>query len=128
MGGCGASSGISDSGKVYGTEYTTLHKSGNIEFVKHNEGSTTAPLETMTKGRVYVTVDNENDLKSISYYDKNNKRYKQIDLDHFHRIDGIPEKPHTQYGYYHQGKATVLTSKERKMVDRTIRIWQNINR
>ena len=32
MGGRGASSGLSDKGKKYGSEYTTLHQSGNIKF------------------------------------------------------------------------------------------------
>ena len=32
MGGRGSSSGISDKGRKYGTEYTTLHESGNTKF------------------------------------------------------------------------------------------------
>ena len=52
MGGRGASSGISKKGKIYGSEYHTILKSGNIKFVKYNEGNTTAPMETMTKGRI----------------------------------------------------------------------------
>lgn len=35
--------------------------SGNIEFVKYSmSGATTAPLETMTSGRVYATVNEAN--------------------------------------------------------------------
>lgn len=34
MGGRGASSGVSDSGKPYGSEYNTVYQSGNIKFVK----------------------------------------------------------------------------------------------
>ena len=33
MGGRGASSGMSDKKKIYGTEYETLHRAGNIKFV-----------------------------------------------------------------------------------------------
>lgn len=47
MGGRGSSSGMSDSGKKYGTEYTTLYQSGNIKFVRYKNGSATAPVETM---------------------------------------------------------------------------------
>ena len=69
MGGRGASSGVSNKGHKYGTEYRTLLKSGNIKFVKSNEsGSTKTPMETMTKGRVYVTVNNKNELTAITYY------------------------------------------------------------
>lgn len=62
MGGRGSSSGISDKGKKYGTEYRTVYQSGNIKFIKINKGAATAPMETMTKGRVYVTLDNKDNL------------------------------------------------------------------
>jgi hypothetical protein len=58
MGGRGFSSGISDKDKKYGTEYHTVYQSGNIKFIKINEGAVTVPIETMTKGRVCVTLDN----------------------------------------------------------------------
>lgn len=89
MGGRGSSSGISDKGKKYGTEYHTVYQSGNIKFIKINKGNITPPFKTMTKGRIYVTVSNQDKLKSIIYFDKHNKRYKQVDIDHPHRIDGI---------------------------------------
>ena len=56
MGGRGSSSGISDKGKVYGTEYSSVYESGNIKFLVINSGNPTAPMETMTNGRVYVTL------------------------------------------------------------------------
>ena len=59
MGGRGSSSGVSVKGKAYGTEYTTLHESGNIKFVRYNDSkSSKTPIETMTNRRVYVTIDN----------------------------------------------------------------------
>lgn len=127
MGGRGASSGISDKGKIYGTEYSTLLKSGNIKFVKSNKtGSTKTPMETITKGRVYVTVNNKDELTAITYYDNDGKRTRQIDLQKAHK--GI--KPHTHHGYEHnendsQKGASQLTSEERKMVDRINKIWYN---
>lgn len=126
MGGRGASSGMSDKGKPYGTEYHTLLQDGNIKFVAINEGAPTAPLETMTKGRIYVTVnEKENSLKSITFYDNNNKRYKQIDLDHYHKIDGKSEKPHIQMGYFHNGKASKLSDEDSALVDRVFIKWYN---
>ncbi len=123
MGGRGASSGISKKGKIYGSEYHTILKSGNIKFVKYNEGNTTAPMETMTKGRIYVTLDYKEEPKFITYYDKTNKRYKQIDLDHSHKdIKGI----HKHLGYEHNEKGTkLLNTKEEKMVDRILKTWYN---
>ena len=62
---------MSDKDKKYGTEYKTVHKVGNIKFVTQNEqGSQKTPMETMTKGRVYVLIDkNKNTPKSIVYFD-----------------------------------------------------------
>ena len=129
MGGRGASSGRSDKGKKYGTEYKTIHEVGNIKFVVQNEqGSQKAPMETMTKGRVYVFIDkNKNAPKSIVYFDAKNKRNKQIDLDHVHK--GM--KPHTHHGYNHaeheksKKGATNLTPKERKLVEKVKKEWYN---
>ena len=124
MGGRGASSGVSVSGKRYGTEYKTLYKSGNIKFVRYNDSDEAkVPMETMTKGRVYVTVNRQDKLKSISYYDKSNKRYKQIDLDHDHNdIKGV----HTHWGYFHKENGTTHpTDKEKNMVDRVTELWYN---
>jgi hypothetical protein len=98
MGGRGASSGVSDSGKPYGSEYNTVYQSGNIKFVKQvNASNAKAPMETMTRGRVYANVNDKNEISSISYYDNSNKRTKQIDLTHDHQN----MKPHTHHGYYH---------------------------
>lgn len=117
---------MSRSGKPYGTEYRTVYRSGNIKFVKVNSGNTTPPMETMTKGRVYVTVNNKDRIKSITYYDKNGKRYKQIDIDHNHYIDGKPENPHKHKGYEHEEKGThYLSEKEEKMLDRVKKTWYN---
>lgn len=124
MGGRGSSGGKSVSGKPYGSEYHSVYQSGNIKFVVKNEGSPSAPMETMTKGRVYVTVNKKNELKNISYYDKNNKRFKQIDVDHYHKIEGKAEKPHRHTGYLHNEKGDkILSSKEEKMLDRIIKTW-----
>ena len=129
MGGRGASSGMSDKDKKYGTEYKTVHKVGNIKFVTQNEqGSQKTPMETMTKGRVYVLIDkNKNEPKSIVYFDAKNKRNKQIDLDHVHK--GM--KPHAHHGYNHaeheksKKGATNLTPKERKLVEKVKKEWYN---
>ena len=129
MGGRGASSGISKHGKKYGTQYKTIIASGNIKFVQLRKGAQESLLETRTKGRVYVLVG-VNGPKGIMYYDNNLKRSKRIDLDHSH--NGM--KPHTQHGYYgndsYNGKfgATKLTTKEKKMVARVKRLWDNYTR
>lgn len=116
MGGRGASSGMSEKQKKYGTEYSTVHQSGNIKYVTQNAGgSQKTPMETMTKGRVYVLIDkNKNAPKSIVYFDKDNKRSKQVDLDHEHQ----KMRPHTHHGYNHaeyeisKKGASKLTTKE----------------
>lgn len=117
MGGRGASSGMSDKGKPYGTEYTTLHQSGNIKFVQYNDStSAKTPMETMSKNRIYATVNSKNELRSVTYYDENNKRYKQIDIaGRPHKINGKETIPHTHYGYIHDENGTKeLTSIEKE--------------
>lgn len=127
MGGRGARFGISDSGKEYGTEYSTLYVSGNIKFVRYNETkSSKAPMETRTKGRVYVTVNADDVPATISYYDKENKRVKQIDL--LKRHNNL--MPHIHHGYEHNENdgikgATRLNSKEKAMVENVAKIWEN---
>ena len=97
MGGRGSGSGKSDAGKIYGTEYKSLLTYGNVKFVVRLDNSAAAPMETMTNNRVYVTLSPEGNPKYISYYDKANKRKKQIDLDKPHH--GV--SPHTHHGYEH---------------------------
>lgn len=125
MGGRGSSSGMSDKGKPYGSQYHTVLKSGNIKFVEANDRHSESLFETQTKGRVYVTVGG-NDFLKITYYDHQNKRAKQIDLNHVHK--GM--KPHTHHGYNHNENdsakgASNLTTEEKKMVERVKQIWYN---
>lgn len=125
MGGRGASSGMSDHGNKYGSQYKTLLRFGNVKFVQKNSRTSETLMETMTKGRVYVTVGG-NDLLQVIYFDQKIKRNKTIDLSHTH--DG--KKPHTHHGYNHneydsaKGYAN-LTTKEKKMVERISKIWYN---
>ncbi|HGA0129085.1 TPA: hypothetical protein ACGP1A_001461 [Streptococcus agalactiae] len=129
MGGRGASSGISEKRKKYGTEYHSLFTSGNMKFIVQNEDSSqTAPMETMIKGRVYALIDkNKNIPKNITFFDKSNKRSKQIDLDHEHK----KLQPHVHHGYEHSEfensklGASKLTKKELKLVERVNNEWYN---
>lgn len=118
MGSRGAASGT---GKhPYGSEYKTVLQDGNIKFVKYRlADNAKAPLETQTKGRVYVTVNNDNELSFISYYDREGKRSKTIDLLHAH--DG--KSPHSHTGYEHNGKAEDLTDDEKKLLARVRKAW-----
>lgn len=133
MGGRGASSGgrrLKDGAYLpYGSEYKSVYQSGNIKFLVPTNGQVKAPLETMTKGRIYVTIGSDGDPRYISYHDKHNKKNKQIDIKGIaHTINGKRELPHTHKGYYHNEKGDfVLSTKERKMVDRVLKTWYNQN-
>lgn len=125
MGGRGSSTGIGVNGKPYGTEYKSLLTSGNIKFVVRRDNSASAPMETMTRNRVYVTLSPQGEPKCISYYDRDNKRKKQIDLDKPHQ-DVLP---HTHHGYLHRENDSAkgfahLTPKEEAMVTRITKIWE----
>lgn len=76
-------------------------------------------METMTSGRVYAVVC-RGEVKSIVYFDNQNKRSKQIDLADHHGIS-----PHTHICYLHNedspnGKPVRLSTDERKIVDRVL--------
>lgn len=128
MGGRGASSGTSAKGNAYGSQYHAVYQSGNIKFVTKNARDSETLMETMTRGRVYVHVEG-GDIKSIVYFDNDNKRSKQIDLDHVHKGGS----PHTHHGYYHNENdsakgAAKLTTEEVEMVDRVHSLWDNRKR
>lgn len=125
FGGRGASSGISEKGNKYGSQYKTIKKVENIKFLKAKHKNAESLFETKTKGRIYVLINDKDKITKIYYYD-NNKRKKSIDLLHSHE-DMIP---HTHHGYVHNendGKkgATALTNKEKKMVEKVYKIWYN---
>ena len=120
MGGRGASSGTSARGRKYGTEYRSVLTVGNIKFVTKTDRSSETLVETKTQGRVYVHVEVE-DIKSIVYFDKDNKRVKQIDLDHMHQ----KTSPHAHEGYNHDVFRKNLTTEERAMVDRVKKAWED---
>ena len=84
-------------------------------------------METMTKGRVYATINEQGKVKAITYYDKHNKRYKQIDVIGMkHEVAGKKIIPHTHKGYEHDEKGTKAPSaKQRKMIDRILKTWEN---
>ena len=100
-----------------------------IKFVKYNDSKLAkTPLETMTKGRIYVTVNNENKLKSITFYDENGKRNRQIDMSgRPHYIDGKKRYVHTHLGYEHEehGGTKNITSDEWRLIRRIKHTWYN---
>lgn len=127
MGGRGARSGMSKHGNPYGSQYHSLLTSGNIKFVEKNSRDSETLMETMTPGRVYVHVE-KGELKSVVYFDKENKRVKQIDLDHPHRP--LFKDAHVHHGYFHNENdsskgAAKLAGDEVRMVERIKRIWDN---
>ncbi len=58
------------------------------------------------------------------YFDNSGLRSKQIDLDHAH----LGVSPHAHDGYFHSEFRKNLTTEERAMVDRVIRIWEDYKR
>ena len=124
MGGRGASSGYSFSGKKYGTEYKTVAQFGNVKVVKQidEKAAITAPMETIHKGRVYATLDHENDIKHITFYDDEGDRSVQIDVKGPKHAGMLP---HAHVGYEHNEIADRgLTPKEEKIVKSILDSWE----
>lgn len=125
MGGRGSSSGISNKGEKYGTEFTELAREGNIKILRYNGNNSKVPMETMTNNRVYGIVNQKGELRNIVYYDRLNKRRKQIDIGHPH---GKYQGEHTHHGYEHSENGTTgITPKERRMIERVRRLLDKHN-
>lgn len=124
FGGRGASSGVSDKGHKYGTDYKTIFQSGNIKFVVKARKDAEELEETMTKGRVYVLMNNKNEPGYIIYFNNELKRNRRIDIKSFHK--GMkPHNHHFEEQIEMNGKkgASKLDIKESKMVDRVNNLW-----
>lgn len=69
-------------------------------------------------------------FKNITYYDKREKRYKQVDIGHAHAVNSVSTEPHTHKGYKHDEKGTYSVSKkESNMIERVLKTWYcHINR
>lgn len=124
MGSRGASSEIAKNGKKYGTEYTTVKQVSNIKFIKVNEGATTAPLETMTKGRIYVTLNNDtNKPQYVTFYSKG-KKTKTIDINgRKHKINGKYYRTHVHLGETHdENGSRPLNKAELKLIGKILKM------
>lgn len=123
MGGRGASSGKSVKGNPYGSQYHTRLEVDNIKFVTKNTRQSEDLMETMTPGRIYVTVGGSDDLLRITFFDENNKRNRVIERDKrsgvWHVHSGYE---HTEYSENHWDS---LNDNDRRILDRVLRAWQN---
>lgn len=141
FGGRGARFGYSYKGNKYGSQYRTIFQDGNIKFIEGRVEKPETIFETMTKGRVYVVVNEykrdsgenkkgDKKLKYIIYFDENNRKSKRIDFDkHDNRMK---RAEHTHHGYEYNDKskeskkgASDLSEKELKMVERVKKLWYN---
>ena len=145
MGGRGASNGEyywKNKDHVYGDEYRNAANpdkldalnnrdkayldNHRIKYVRQRDEneSITAPLETRTQGRIYATIDAKGEVKHISFYDRNNKRYKTIDVFDNHKHLGYN---HNEYAKRNGlGNHIPLNIKERMMTNRIIDIWRKV--
>lgn len=124
MGGRGASSGISNKGHKYGTDYKTILKDGNVMFIEKNREDAEELLETMTRGRIYVTLNSKGNPSNIYYFNNELKRNRRIDITQYHK-KMKPHNHHFEEQIVQNGKkgASKLTTKETKMVERIEKIW-----
>lgn len=79
-------------------------------------------METMTPGRIYATVDKNNDIKYITFHDTERERVKQIDLIGV-KHDGV--LPHTHNGYEHDEYGTYpgVSEKDEKLIRDILGKW-----
>lgn len=125
FGGRGASSGVSERGNPYGSQYHAVLEHKNIKFVTNSIKNYEPLLETMTNGRTYVQVGG-NDIVRIAFMDGDNKRYKVIEKD---KKKG---KWHVHHGYFHTEESEKihgeLNQHDKDFLDKISRIWHNRSR
>ena len=131
MGGRGSASGARrlNNGTIipYGSEYHAVFEDGDIKFVIPNTINTTAPMDTMTKGRIYVTLDYKQEPKFITMYDDSGKRTLQIDLSgKSHWVNGEKlDPPHVHLGYNHdENGSRKPNSYEESLIERVNTLWR----
>jgi hypothetical protein len=123
MGGRGSASGVSAKGIKYGKEYHTILAYENIKFITRAEGAANAPLETMSaaQNRVYVTVNNKDAIKSITIYDGEGKRTREI---HFKEHHGSNPHAHDGYDVEHDDTSSPLTAADRRLINKVLKVWE----
>lgn len=128
MGGRGSRSGISK--YKYGENFNLLFQYNNIKFVRDNKkSSSSSPIESMTKHRVYVSVDRNNNLRTVSFMDKDGERYKRIDLKgnaHIQNGERI-STPHVQFGKERAYFTRKLSKKEKRLIYKINKVWREFN-
>ena len=108
---------------MYGTEFKTLLVSDNIKFVQYQHSTAaTVPLETMSAGknRVYVLLDAKASVKSITFYSKEGKIKRQIDLDHSHK----GQQPHVHRWHNLSRQIAYLTKSDYEYIKKVRRLWK----
>lgn len=122
MGGRGASSGFSNKGNAYGTQYHTVFEHENIKYVTNSIKNYEPLMETMSNGRVYVQVGGE-DIVRIVFMDTDNKRNKVIEK------DKKSKEWHVHYGYIHKENSErehdPLTDADKVFLEKVRNIWHN---
>lgn len=108
----------------YEGEFIEIAQSGEVKIIKYNGDAVTAPMETRTRGRVYATLNKNNDIKHITFYDlETGERIKQID------VFGRTHKnmiPHVHLGYTHDEYGTRLPNKkENEKIQSILNFWKN---
>lgn len=119
--GHGKQSGREEANEIIKRDYETLAQFGNVKVVRSLDGRTTAPMVTGTRGRVYATLDADNDIKYITFYDSEGEKTKQIDV--FGRPHNGMETPHVHLGYMHDDGIRYPDTKEDEIVEKTLQNW-----
>jgi hypothetical protein len=124
MGGRGAASGVSNSGRRYGTEYRTIVELDSIKVARRNSDPPVLPQETMSsaRGRVYAVGNRSGGLKAIGLYARDGRLRRQIDVDHTHS----GQSPHIHEGYGHSQRHVRMTKSDWAYYRKVMRLWESM--
>lgn len=81
------------------------------------------------KGVIYGVLDKDGNLAYIVFFDENNMRSRQIDVKHYHTINGVPERPHVHIGYEHnEGGDTIPSTEEQRIIKEVSELVEKVKR
>ena len=102
------------------SEYASIWKKGNIEFVKQNiHGSVSAPIFSNSPNMTYVVLSGDR-IQSVTKYDNNHKQAWSIHPGHGHN-------PHThEHGPIgNRGSNRNISSEKMQIYNKAVKIFNN---
>lgn len=121
MGGRGMLSGSAKYGEEYRSLGTFSTSRGEVKVIKsRNSKNNKRPYFTMTKNRVYATVDHQGRINNLYFFDSSGRIREEWNISHDH---GDILGPHKHIGFEHSNEAFPLTDSDLAYLEEVRNKW-----